>query len=457
MPKYRFSLVACARWEEDDIQEWVAYHRSVGFDHIYLYSNDDDPERLFRAVMPWVIGPNPFITFRHWPVVGGQMEIYLHFLDTWKSETEWFSFLDIDEFFVLKGVNNIATFMRSYTDIVDCLYFHWLNYGNCGRVNRTPGSTLLSYVQRSANLNHHTKHLCRSSAVDADAIRRGYFSGYGSFHHFLDNYRLDGLRCTDVLGTPTDGYSGNFPDSTRSFVERDGFTEAVLKCGYIAHYQFRSEADFLRRWQRGGFPNGEMMRQLHESGGYRAILDRNNQIYDSDVAAYWWRQVAPAMQFSLQPPFRPVPFANVARLKPTLQSSIFDPTGHTEPPLSRIAGGANSGMRTGTYGFHTQFEPAPWWWVDLLTLHRVAEIHIYNRIDNRSVAGRSARLRIAAGDEERRWTMLAERNSDEPFGLDGAPLIIEVTRAEPCRFIRLSLPAANYLHLDEIEVYGEPV
>ncbi len=457
MPKYRFSLVACARWEEEDIQEWVAYHRSIGFEHIWLYSNDDDPDRLFQAVAPWVIGPNPFITFRHWPEVGAQMDIYLHFLDTWKSETEWFSFLDIDEFFVLKGIDNIATFMRDYIDSVDCLYFHWLNYGHCGRVSRTPGSTLLSYIRRSAEMDSHTKHLCRSAAVDADTIRRGYRGGYGSFHHFLDNYRLDGLRCADVLRTPTDGYSSNFPDSARPFVQRHGFTEAVLSRGYIAHYQFRSEADFLRRWQRGGFPNGEMMRQLHESGVYRAILDRNNAVYDNSLATYWWRYIAPAMRFSLQPPFRPVPFANVARLKPTLQSSIFDPTGHVEPALSRVSGAANNGMRTGTYGFHTQFEAGPWWSVDLLWPHRVYEIHIYNRIDNDSVAGRSARLRIEASTDNAHWALLMERQSDEPFGLDGAPLIVEMIDPPPLQYIRLSLPTMNCLHLDEVEVYGKLV
>ena len=31
---YRTAIVACARWEEDNILEWVTYHRSLGFEHI---------------------------------------------------------------------------------------------------------------------------------------------------------------------------------------------------------------------------------------------------------------------------------------------------------------------------------------------------------------------------------------------------------------------------------------
>src|SRR6202012_3377326 len=70
--KYAFSLVACARWEETTIQEWVEYHKSIGFSHIYLYSNDDDPNPLFRAVAPYTYGPDPFVTFMHWPIRGQQ-------------------------------------------------------------------------------------------------------------------------------------------------------------------------------------------------------------------------------------------------------------------------------------------------------------------------------------------------------------------------------------------------
>ena len=36
MPKHKFSLVACARWEDEHILEWLDYHKAIGFDHVYL-------------------------------------------------------------------------------------------------------------------------------------------------------------------------------------------------------------------------------------------------------------------------------------------------------------------------------------------------------------------------------------------------------------------------------------
>jgi hypothetical protein len=49
---YKFSLVACARWEEHDIVEWIEYHLSIGVDHFYIYSNDDTPLTLFNRLHP---------------------------------------------------------------------------------------------------------------------------------------------------------------------------------------------------------------------------------------------------------------------------------------------------------------------------------------------------------------------------------------------------------------------
>ncbi len=99
---YRAVLVACARWEEDSIVEWLEYHRALGFEHVYLYSNDDSPETLYRRVLPYVLAESPFVTYLHWPRVGQQIPMYLDFLRRFPNVSEWASFLDIDEFFVLK-------------------------------------------------------------------------------------------------------------------------------------------------------------------------------------------------------------------------------------------------------------------------------------------------------------------------------------------------------------------
>jgi len=448
MPRHRYSIVACARWEETQIQEWIEYHRSIGFDHIYLYSNDDDPAAMLQAVSAYLYGLDPFVTIRHWPITGQQTEMYFHFLETFKHETEWFSFLDIDEFFVLRKVDDIARFMVDYTSKVDCLYFQWMIYGNADRLQREDGSTLTSYPRRSANPDMHTKMLCRSAAVDASLVRRGYAHGRGAFWHFLDKYQLPGVRCRDVLDTPMDGYSYDFPASVTPFMNRPGLTEALLECAYIAHFQFKSEADFLRRWHRGGFANGEFWRGAYEAGLHREILAKANEVYDPDLAEYWYRYTANGLRLSVRPPDRPVPHDNVALNKPSWQSSVLAASG-SEPLGSRQSGGGNNGVRSGSYGFHTNIEVRPWWIVDLLAVYRLAEVRLYFGTGSAQPVGP---VDLCGSDDGADWIVL---NPDlvPPDAPDGA-LVLRPPSENACRFVMLRLRGTGCLSLDEIEIYG---
>ena len=451
--RHAFALVACARWEETTIQEWVEYHKSIGFSHIYLYANDDDPTPLFRAVAPYTYGSDPFVTFLHWGRPGEQTAMYLHFLRTFKPETTWFCFLDIDEFFVLKGIDNIGRFMRGYEAQTDCLYFNWVLYGNSGRLRREDGPTLTTCLRRALGPDIHTKLLCRSSAIDTAAIAQRCAGGRWAFHHFLDNAGLPGLRCHDVLLESVQGYAASFPDSATRFISRAGFSDAILNRAYIAHFQFRSEEDFMRRWQRGGFGEDETWRALFETGQHKALLADRNQVYDIYLAALWHRHTAGALRDGAD---RVAPGENVALHKPSWQSSVFLPD-QAEPALSRTAGGGNNGVRTGTYGFHTDYELRPWWIVDLLAQHRIEAVHIYNRRDSPVVIVRANELDVLVSADGLAWHVLWSNPAEAPFGLDGAPLVVTAPPDLACRFLLLRLRGTGYLHLDEVEVYGTAI
>jgi hypothetical protein len=451
--KYRYSIVACARWEENDVNEWIEYHQSIGFDHIYLYSNDDDPTVLFSVVAPYAVGDSPFVTLFHWPIVGDQIGIYLHFLHNYKDETEWFSFLDIDEFFVIKYLNNISLFMESYKSVVDCLYFNWIIYGNSGRIHRENIPILTSYCQRAAGVDRHTKMICRSEAIDAALLEAGLRAGKGAFWHFLDNYRLPDARCRDILLAPTDGYSSDFPKSAGAFALREGYTEAVIERAYVAHFQFKSEEDFLRRWRRGGFDNGDAWKNAYESGVYMSILTKTNEIHDTYLSDYWKRQVPqPASQTRFTRTSSGL--RNLALKMPSRQSSVYQPVSK-EPDGSVRIGFATNGIKTGTYGFHTDLEDSPWWILDLLIPCAVSEIRIYNRMDHPALAARASGLTVLASVDNVTWTQLFEHKGTELFGVNGSPLTIPLGTMLTCRFLKVHLNTTGYLHLDEVEVYGQ--
>jgi len=287
MPKHKFSLVACARWEDEHVLEWLDYHKAIGFDHVYLWSNDDDPAALRRAVEPHLGDQHPFVTFNHWPAVGEQFHIYEKFLEDYAQNTEWFSFLDIDEFLVLRDVNDVRVFMGGFDPTIDCVYFHWANFGANGRVKRQPGSILTGLVRRELGLDFHTKNLVRSSKVSLDLIRQGLHNGALAYHHFWDDYEFPDFKICNVLGEETPGYTDNFPIRAHAYAHRPGYQDQIFSKAYCAHYRFKSEDDFMRRVDRGGNGQQNVWGDRYMTNEHKQILAAHNEVLDTYLADFW--------------------------------------------------------------------------------------------------------------------------------------------------------------------------
>lgn len=287
MYKHKFSLVACSRWEEDYIVEWVEYHRSLGFDHIYVYSNDDEPYTQYARLQPYLLRQEPYVTYLFWPIVGQQLSMYMHFLKSYKQETEWACFLDIDEFLVLKNCNNISMFMQEFEPICDCVYFNWVNFGNSGKTVRDNRGTLLELTKRSAGVDVHTKTIFRSRSVTPEGAQAGLSSTNLPYTHFWNNYPFDGFRLRNVLHDDVSWYTDEFPNKAFEYVSNKEVSQKILARAYIAHFLFKSEDDFVRRARRGGFPDQQKWLEKYQSGEYAFILAGLNQVEDLYLKEYW--------------------------------------------------------------------------------------------------------------------------------------------------------------------------
>jgi hypothetical protein len=122
-------------------------------------------------------------------------------------------------------------------------------------------------------------------------------------------------------------------------------------------------------------------------------------------------------------------------------------SGHYPTPL-----GAVNGVKTGKYGFHTRLEKDPWWQLDFGERRVFDHIVLYNRLDG-PCKPRARTLRVMISYDEETWTQLYSHDGTPFGGIDGFPLHIRCAGAE-ARFIRLQLNETNYLHLDQVEIYG---
>ncbi len=115
------------------------------------------------------------------------------------------------------------------------------------------------------------------------------------------------------------------------------------------------------------------------------------------------------------------------------------------------AAGGCDGIKNGQWGFHTGQAAHPWWQVDLGKPLPLARVVIWNRCQ---AAERAARLMVRLSDDAKNWTTVYQHDGTVFFGFtDNKPLEVRLTN-QSARFVRIELPGNDFLHLEEVEVFG---
>ncbi|GAN53062.1 glycosyltransferase family 2 protein [Tanticharoenia sakaeratensis] len=444
-PRHRFSLVACARWEAPYIAEWLNYHRSIGFEHAYIYCNDDDPSELYEALLPFIQGADPFVTFHHYSFQGLQFQIYLHFMRNHGTETEWFSFLDIDEFYCVRGSNDIAALVDRFTPAVDAIYFNWCHYGHNGHQTRPAGSVLKNYTRREIGVTPFTKMLIRSRSFP--------YANYvtwndGPIQHDVTHLTRD-LTLRNVINEDYGLYYQNFPTDAWAFLNADNRRQRLLDVAYVAHFNIKSEEDFdirVRRGLRGDYAAEATWGQ--RSAAERAYHhEQTNAVEDTYLHDYWRDYLARSWRRSV------FPRSEWALLSETGAVASQETTAHPRS-AAEDAQSLLSGRLTGRSQNHTDLQHNPYWAIDFGRTVRVYEVRLFNRIDG--VLERMAHFRIESAMTGEGWHLRYEKTDDSLFGgADGTPFRWIDPAGFTARYIRIVVPGENrFLHLDQVQIYG---
>lgn len=157
-----------------------------------------------------------------------------------------------------------------------------------------------------------------------------------------------------------------------------------------------------------------------------------------------------------RPPPPAPPYPDVARGKRAFQSSTSEwSEGRDE---QEDASRATRGEVTGEYSFHTSRERMPWWAVDLGGRFLIYEMRIFNFVRDLGAAGRASQFELQIADASKRWTtVFRKENQSLVGGADGCPFIWRPAAAVKAEFLRVRLLVTDFLHLDQVQVFGEPV
>ena len=147
---YYLSVCAVAKHEMPYIEEWFKFHIGVGVDHFYIYDNSDDNELAKFA--------SPTITVD--VVSGGRMQPYVYntCLTTYKFETRWLAFIDIDEFLVPKKVNSLKEILPAY-EKYPALCPHWKFFGSAGQLEYSNKPVIERFTKCQVGTDEHVKSI----------------------------------------------------------------------------------------------------------------------------------------------------------------------------------------------------------------------------------------------------------------------------------------------------------
>ncbi len=142
--KHYLGVCAIYRWEAQNLREWVAFHRVVGVDRLFLYDNASDDEHR-EALAPFI--DDGSVTLHEWPVFPGQGSAYDHCLARHGHEARWIAFLDVDEFLFSPTGRLLPDVLRDYEQHPGVgVSRAWM--GTAGHETRPEGLVLANFDSR---------------------------------------------------------------------------------------------------------------------------------------------------------------------------------------------------------------------------------------------------------------------------------------------------------------------
>jgi hypothetical protein len=221
----KIAIVAIVRDEEPFLDEWLLYHHLfVKVDHFFVYNDNPapglqdflQPHAEYATVTGWHDQHQNFSS----PRGDRQTKAYLHALGHHLPEYRWVTFVDVDEFIVLKKHDDVKSFLASLGN-APAITLNWHKFGHCGHYENPRGLVTAKLTRRKLLPSVSYKNITR-----CDAIR-----DIQSAH-----------RCALKHGRPIDANGKTF---------RSKIYPGITDAAHINHYMCRSFSHWMNRANQG--------------------------------------------------------------------------------------------------------------------------------------------------------------------------------------------------------------
>jgi hypothetical protein len=229
-------VCAIARQETPYLLEWIAYQRLIGADSIIIYDNGHDAQG--RAILG-TLARHGVIEHIPWSghfAHGPQVPAYDDALNRLRGQAEWVLFIDLDEFLVLPGHENLPAFLDGMSDS-DGIWFPWLIFGSGGQDKPRPEPMIERF--------RHRQMIDDGMLTPVKSVVRPDRTVAAHIHV----HRIDTQAYTNPLGEQA--YELSSDGGRRSSQKARGHSVAR-----IHHYMTKSQAEWQAKVARGRADRG---------------------------------------------------------------------------------------------------------------------------------------------------------------------------------------------------------
>lgn len=235
--KYFLSVCAIIRYEDDYLREWLLFHAAQGVEKFFLYHNGTEEEFVKTAELLEAMDGIVEYQLIHSPGEKQQMAAYNAFIQTYREQSEWCAFIDVDEFLHARDKVSIPSLLRSLPEKACALPVHWLLFGSNGRKRKTKGGVIERFTRRAGTVNPHIKTIAR-------------------MHKAVE-------MCRDPHSVAVDGFTVNEKGEVIEGCQPlyfDGTADRIA----IAHFHLKSLSEFQTKFTRPRADNGALRVNFEE-------------------------------------------------------------------------------------------------------------------------------------------------------------------------------------------------
>ena len=255
--KTKVCLCAIAKKENLYIKFFIEHYKNLGYDHIFLYDNNDVNDEKIEDVIKNYIDDS-FVTlvdFRGYrgPKNSPQMEAFYDCYDKNNKNYNWISFFDIDEYLVLRpeGIK-IQQFLNNER-YKNCpiVKFNWLVFNDNDQIEYENKTFIERFTTKTKWLN---------SAKTIKSIIRGNLSLINATKSYSPHNVYLGIKSCTSSGLPAEEGAFHSPPD--------------YKYGELRHYT-RTMSEFVNKLKRGIATSSFELSNLTLRESFNHFFDHN--------------------------------------------------------------------------------------------------------------------------------------------------------------------------------------